>query len=68
MKIRTAKKIMKRMNLFTGWVTNYQPYSIAQQKKAFKALRIPYDIRPIITLYKKQKPRKPQLLAYTGLI
>lgn len=36
MKARLAKKIMTINLLFKGFVSNYQPYNIEQQKKALK--------------------------------
>lgn len=36
MKSRLAKKIGRQTFRFSNWDTNYQPYSINQQKKAIK--------------------------------
>lgn len=36
MKSRLAKKIARQTFRFSNWDTNYQPYSINQQKKAIK--------------------------------
>lgn len=45
MKIRLAEKILYVTSVFGNWDSNYQPYSVPQQQKAFKTLKIPMDIR-----------------------
>lgn len=51
MKIRLAEKIFHVASVFGNWDSNYQPYSIPQQQKALKALKIPMDIRNILLEY-----------------
>ena len=43
MKARLAKKILTTILLFKGFVSNYQPYSIEQQKKALQVAGRNYD-------------------------
>lgn len=45
MKIRLAEKILYVTSIFQNWDSNYQPYSIPQQQKALKTLKIPMNIR-----------------------
>lgn len=45
MKIRLAEKILYVTSVFGNWDSNYQPYSVPQQQKALKTLKIPMDIR-----------------------
>ena len=45
MKIRLAEKILYVTSIFGNWDSNYQPYSIPQQQKALKTLKIPMNIR-----------------------
>lgn len=45
MKIRLAEKILYVTSVFKNWDSNYQPYSVPQQQKALKVLKIPMDIR-----------------------
>lgn len=40
MKKRIAKKIIKQTFLFGNWDTDRQPYTIPQQRKAFKVVKI----------------------------
>lgn len=51
MKKRLAKKILYVTSVFGNWDSNYQPYSIPQQQKALKVLKIPMDIRDTILEY-----------------
>lgn len=45
MKIRLAEKIFHSASIFGNWDSNYQPYSIPQQQKALKTLKIPMSVR-----------------------
>lgn len=45
MKRRLAEKILYVISVFGNWDSNYQPYSVPQQQKALKVLKIPMDIR-----------------------
>lgn len=45
MKTRLAEKILYVTSVFGNWDSNYQPYSVPQQQKALKTLKIPMDIR-----------------------
>ena len=40
MKKRIANKIIKQTFLFGNWDTDRQPYTIPQQRKAFKVVKI----------------------------
>lgn len=40
MKTRIAKKIIKQTFLFGNWDTDRQPYTIPQQRKAFKVVKV----------------------------
>lgn len=51
MKKRLARKILYVTSVFGNWDSNYQPYSIPQQQKALKVLKIPMDIRDTILEY-----------------
>lgn len=51
MKTRLAEKILFVTSIFGNWDSNYQPYSIPQQEKALKILKIPMDIRKTMLEY-----------------
>lgn len=51
MKIRLAEKILYVTSIFGNWDSNYQPYSVPQQQKALKILKIPMDIRKTMLEY-----------------
>lgn len=51
MKIRLAEKILYVTSIFGNWDRNYQPYSISQQQKALKTLKIPMNIRQTMLEY-----------------
>ena len=51
MKIRLAEKILYITSIFGNWDSNYQPYSVPQQQKALKVLKIPMDIRETMLEY-----------------
>lgn len=51
MKIRLAEKILNVTSVFGNWDSNYQPYSMSQQQKAFKVLKIPMNIREAMLEY-----------------
>ena len=51
MKIRLAKKIINTTDVFGNWDSNYQPYSISQQQKALKTMKIPMSVRRTISEY-----------------
>lgn len=51
MKIRLAEKILYVTSVFKNWDSNYQPYSVPQQQKALKVLKIPMDIRKTMLEY-----------------
>lgn len=51
MKIRLAEKIIYVTSVFKNWNSNYQPYSVPQQQKALKVLKIPMDIRKTMLEY-----------------
>lgn len=51
MKTRLAEKILYVTSIFGNWDSNYQPYSIPQQQKALKVLKIPMDIRKTMLEY-----------------
>lgn len=51
MKIRLAEKILYVTSIFGNWDSNYQPYSIPQQQKALKTLKIPMNIRQTMLGY-----------------
>lgn len=51
MKIRLAEKILYVTSVFGNWDSNYQPYSVPQQQKALKTLKIPMDIRKTMLEY-----------------
>ena len=53
MKIRLAEKILYVTSVFGNWDSNYQPYSVPQQQKALKTLKIPMDIREAMLEYGK---------------
>lgn len=38
MKKRTARKITNAIASYANWDTDYQPYTIPQQRKAFKVM------------------------------
>ena len=62
MKARTAKKILTKLLYFKGFVSNYQPYSINQQKKALKVSARNYSIYTKVPMYDyipvKKVPKK----------
>lgn len=43
MKRRQAKKIIKNIITFECMYSNYQPYSVPQQKKAFAHVKYPHE-------------------------
>lgn len=45
MKTRLAHKIINTTSVFENWDSNYQPYSVPQQLKALKTMKIPMSIR-----------------------
>lgn len=51
MKIRQAEKIIYATSIFGNWDSNYQPYSVTQQEKALKILKIPMSIRKSMLEY-----------------
>ncbi len=51
MKIRLAEKILGVTSVFGNWDSNYQPYSVPQQQKALKVLKIPMNIRETMLEY-----------------
>ena len=51
MKTRLAEKILYVTSVFGNWDSNYQPYSVPQQQKALKTLKIPMDIRRTMLEY-----------------
>lgn len=51
MKTRLAEKILYVTSIFGNWDSNYQPYSVPQQQKALKVLKIPMDIRKTMLEY-----------------
>lgn len=51
MKIRLAEKIFYVTSIFQNWDSNYQPYSVPQQQKALKTLKIPMPIRESMLEY-----------------
>lgn len=51
MKTRLAEKILYVTSVFGNWDSNYQPYSVSQQHKALKVLKIPMDIRKTMLEY-----------------
>lgn len=51
MKVRLARKILITTLLFKGVVSNYQPYTIEQQKKALKVAGRKYDKVTRISMY-----------------
>lgn len=51
MKIRLAEKILYVTSIFQNWDSNYQPYSVPQQQKALKTLKIPMNIRESMLNY-----------------
>lgn len=51
MKTRLAEKILYITSIFGNWDSNYQPYSVPQQQKALKVLKIPMDIRKTMLKY-----------------
>jgi len=51
MKTRLAEKIINTTGVFGNWDSNYQPYSIPQQQKALKTLKIPMSIRKSLLEY-----------------
>lgn len=50
MKKRLANKIFAALYAYKSFETDRQPYSIAQQRKAIKVLKIPTSIRPTLRL------------------
>lgn len=52
MNARLAKKILKTILLFQGFVSNYQPYSISQQRKALKVAGRNYSRASRESIYK----------------
>jgi len=51
MKTRLAKKIINTTAVFGNWDSNYQPYSVSQQQKALKTMKIPMSARNTIFEY-----------------
>ena len=51
MKTRLAKKIINTTSVFGNWDSNYQPYSVSQQQKALKTMKIPMSVRNTILEY-----------------
>jgi len=51
MKTRLAKKIINTTSVFGNWDSNYQPYSVSQQQKALKTMKIPMSVRKTILEY-----------------
>lgn len=51
MKTRLAHKIINTTSKYQNWDSNYQPYSIPQQQKALKVMKIPMSIRDISLEY-----------------
>lgn len=51
MKIRLAEKILYVTSIFGNWDSNYQPYSVPQQQKALKVLKVPMNIRKSMLEY-----------------
>lgn len=45
MKTRLAHKIINTTSVFQNWDSNYQPYSVPQQRKALKTMKISLEIR-----------------------
>ena len=51
MKTRLAKKIINTTAVFGNWDSNYQPYSVSQQQKALKTMKIPMSVRKTMLEY-----------------
>lgn len=51
MKTRLAHKIINTTSVFQNWDSNYQPYSVPQQQKALKTMKIPLGIRETMLEY-----------------
>lgn len=51
MKTRLANKINHTASVFGNWDSNYQPYSVPQQQKAIKALKLPQGLRNAVLEY-----------------
>lgn len=47
MRTRIANKINHTASVFGNWDSNYLPYSVPQQQKAIKALKLPQGLRNI---------------------
>lgn len=51
MKTRLAHKIINTTFKYQNWDSNYQPYSISQQQKAFKVMKPPISARKTLVKY-----------------
>lgn len=51
MRTRIANKINHTASVFGNWDINYLPYSVPQQQKAIKALKLPQGLRNIVLRY-----------------
>ena len=67
MKIRLAKKIINTTAVFGNWDSNYQPYSVPQQQKALKTMKIPMSVRETILEYGVYGKSPKEYRKYNGI-
>lgn len=51
MKTRLAHKIINTISKYQNWDSNYQPYTISQQQKALKTMKLPMSVRKNLLKY-----------------
>ena len=68
MKTRLSKKIINTTSVFGNWDSNYQPYSVSQQQKALKTMKIPMSVRNTILEYGVYRKLPKEYRKHNGMI